>query len=162
MKTQNKEKGFTLVELLLVIAIIGILATVLFVSLGKQRKRARMTTFKENMRGLVTAATACHDAGGEITMNDDAAANADGVAMDGTKEVCNPTNEIGKVPEQQACIGGTKKAKIKVEEGNGDDWKFVGCCQLSSNETCSFDDLVSPTDCIATCTVDGCTYTNCE
>jgi len=46
MKIINK-KGFTLVELLLVIAIIGILAAVLFVGLGNQRERARVTTFKE-------------------------------------------------------------------------------------------------------------------
>jgi len=35
-------KGFTMVEILIVMSIIAILATVLFVSLGNQRQRARV------------------------------------------------------------------------------------------------------------------------
>lgn len=137
MKKINK-KGFTLVELLLVIAIIGILAAVLFVSLGKQRERARMTTFKENVRGLVTAATACRDAGGEV------------LAVQGSA-VCDPANEIGSIPSMDDCDGdGT--ATLAVALGTADGWNYTGTCTTSAEES----------NCIATCDVNGCVFADCE
>lgn len=136
MKKTNK--GFTLVELLLVIAIIGILAAVLFVSLGKQRERARMTTFKENMRGLVTAATACRDAGGTV------------LAVQGAA-VCNPTNEIGSIPTMDDCDG-DGNATLAVATPTGDLWTYTGTCTTSA----------AGANCVATCNVNGCTFADCE
>jgi prepilin-type N-terminal cleavage/methylation domain-containing protein len=149
MKKLNK-KGFTLVELLLVIAIIGILAAVLFVSLGKQRERARLTTFKENMRGLVTAATACHDAGGGILV---AAGTASGTATaDGATPLCVPDNSIGNIPIMTECTGGTDEIDISIASNGSDIWELSATC-VTSDET---------TDCVATCGMDGCVFTNCE
>jgi len=140
MKKINK-KGFTLVELLLVIAIIGILASVLFVSLGKQRERARMTTFKENMRGLVTAATACHDAGGTVQATQESA-------------VCSPSNSIGDIPSMNDCDGnGTiAAANFSVASATADNWTYTATCTTTD----------AATDCVATCTVDGCVFADCE
>jgi len=134
MKKINK-KGFTLVELLLVIAIIGILAAVLFVSLGKQRERARMTTFKENMRGLVTAATACHDAGGTIQ-------DAQGAA------VCS-SGDIGNIPNIGECDGSAATlATFAIADATVDDWNLTATCLKSDNTI----------PCTADCDVNGCDF----
>jgi prepilin-type N-terminal cleavage/methylation domain-containing protein len=140
MKIMNK-KGFTLVELLLVIAIIGILAAVLFVSLGKQRERARMTTFKENMRGLVTAGTACHDAGGTV------------LAVQGGP-VCNPVNEIGNIPTIKDCDGSgdIPALTFTVSNATADTWGYSALCNTTA----------ATTNCVADCTMDGCIFTDCE
>jgi type II secretory pathway pseudopilin PulG len=119
-----------------VIAIIGILAAVLFVSLGKQRERARMTTFKENMRGLVTAATACHDAGGIIQ---DTLGSA----------ICSPSNNIGNIPEIGDCDG-TGLANLSVSDADSDMWSLHGECNKAEGI------------CEADCDVNGCVFGNCE
>jgi prepilin-type N-terminal cleavage/methylation domain-containing protein len=52
----HKNKGFTLVELLIVIAIITILATFLIPSIGSGRERARQAKCLNNVRVLLTQA----------------------------------------------------------------------------------------------------------
>lgn len=52
----GKEKGFTLLELLVVIGIIGLLASILVVNLTGARKRARDTKRVADVRNLQTAA----------------------------------------------------------------------------------------------------------
>jgi prepilin-type N-terminal cleavage/methylation domain-containing protein len=136
MKKYNS-KGFTLVELLLVIAIIAILATVLFVSLGGQRERARVTSFKENMRGLITAYTACRDGNG----------TAVGGAADGTVTLCNPAGTSGitsTIPKTPNC-NGSGNVTITMTNGTADNWSFSSTCTRSAGT------------CVMTCNTDGCT-----
>lgn len=52
IKQFRSQKGFTLVELLVVIAVIGLIASVVVVSLGTVREKARDTRRKEDLDAL--------------------------------------------------------------------------------------------------------------
>lgn len=131
MKKINK-KGFTLVELLLVIAIIGILAAVLFVSLGSQRQRARITGFKEQMRALVPSITTCLDDGGAMLAGGDATA------------ICNPAGTHGNyltLAQQRDCDG-SGSYTIALSGTTG----LIGTCNTAVGT------------CTATCDAQGCVF----
>ncbi len=55
MNIPRKENGFTIVELLIVIAIIGILAATVLTTLGSAREKARIAKAEEELRGMETA-----------------------------------------------------------------------------------------------------------
>jgi len=54
-KRQQKSKGFTLIEMLVVIVVIGILATIVLVSVSSGRKKAQATKAKTDMVELSKA-----------------------------------------------------------------------------------------------------------
>lgn len=54
-KQSVEEKGFTLIELIVVIAIIGLLASIVLTSLGLSRDRAEMTKFQSDYRAVSNA-----------------------------------------------------------------------------------------------------------
>ena len=56
-RIKKNNKGFTLVELVVVIAILGILVGIAAPRLGASRKRAAITAHNANVRTLMSAAT---------------------------------------------------------------------------------------------------------
>jgi type II secretion system protein G len=54
MRIQNN-KGFTLIELMVVISIIGLLSSIVLASLKDARDKANVTKFKEEIRQMISA-----------------------------------------------------------------------------------------------------------
>jgi len=72
--------GFTLVEVLLVIAIIGILAATIYVGMGGQRNRARAHSALESIRSALPYAVDCYIQGDQP------------IRRSAGGNVCNPAN----------------------------------------------------------------------
>ncbi|QJR34343.1 type IV pilin protein [Gemmatimonas groenlandica] len=52
----RRRTGFTIIELLIVVLIIGILASVAIAKFGESKRRAYLTAMKSDLRGLATIA----------------------------------------------------------------------------------------------------------
>jgi len=98
-KKKNRRSGFTLVELLIVIAIIGILAGIVLVSMGNVRDRARKASLQSTLSSITTIAALCINDGGNIL--DPAATNGGGNICDDTSitdETWPDLNNIQGIP----------------------------------------------------------------
>jgi prepilin-type N-terminal cleavage/methylation domain-containing protein len=62
------KKAFTLIELLLVVAIIGILAGVILVSTGSAREKAKLSKVLSTMKSIESLADACMAKGGDLVI----------------------------------------------------------------------------------------------
>lgn len=63
-KNQKQNKGFTLIELMVVIAIIAILAAAILVGVSGQRKKARETRVLSEVSGVIQPMLMCWSDGG--------------------------------------------------------------------------------------------------
>ena len=70
MKKHNlrikNSSGFTLVEMLVVIAVIGILASIITIMLGTARDKARAVSAKSSMKSMITEAALHQDSNGRF------------------------------------------------------------------------------------------------
>jgi len=141
MKIRKNNRGFTLVELLLVMAIIGILAGVIFVTTAPARKKARITTFKQHMKDLTTAASVCIDSDGTLPAS---------VSPDGNTVFCAAVSN-DNVPLIKECKGGkTAIPAITITDVDNDDFVITASCPVTGG--------TPPIDCFAYCTVNGCFF----
>ena len=66
-KIQNSRKAFTLIEILVAIAIIGILATVVLVSMQSYGKKARASRAMAQASSVIPSMVSCWGNGGDVT-----------------------------------------------------------------------------------------------
>lgn len=62
----SKKHGFTLIEILLIVAIIAILATIVLVSVNQSRKNARINNAKTSLRTVLPIVVSCLDSGKQV------------------------------------------------------------------------------------------------
>ena len=108
----KKSKGFTLVELLIVVVIIGILAGMMMLSTGSATAKAEATKIVSDMRNMKAAAIMFYaDGGGWPTKLGDLSAYLDGkiASADTTKKIGITTYAIAS-PDSVLSIQGTVEA----------------------------------------------------
>ncbi|MEK7598202.1 MAG: prepilin-type N-terminal cleavage/methylation domain-containing protein [Patescibacteria group bacterium] len=63
----GKKPGFTLIEILIVVAIIAILVSAILVSINNSRKKARINSAKTSVRSALPIIVSCKDSGGIVS-----------------------------------------------------------------------------------------------
>lgn len=109
-RTKRNNKGFSLVELIIVIAIMAILAGVLAPQFVKYINRSRKSTDIQNAQQIATAISA------EFADTATTAAIAEQEITDGKAKWNGDTAEGSKARTQQEVLGGVPK--VKAASGN--------------------------------------------
>ena len=89
LNTKNRSKGFTLIELLVVITIIGLLSSIVLVSLNSARGKARDVSRKASMKQLQTALEMYYDSNNSYPSTGD---NYWGVCVNGGSRTTSGPN----------------------------------------------------------------------
>ncbi|MFO7807334.1 MAG: type II secretion system protein [Candidatus Moraniibacteriota bacterium] len=122
----KEKKGFTLVELLLVIAIIGILAGTIIVGISGQRNRARVASSIESLRSAMPYVVECYMNYGETAVNSPVVDNP--ICSEGAGDLDYPGLDEG------CDYTGITDGKIEVECTGGDTVTIV--CDFTGEGNC--------------------------
>ncbi len=63
----KNKRGFTLIEILIIVAIISLLAVAILVSVDQSRKNARINNTKAALRSALPIIISCNDSGGTVS-----------------------------------------------------------------------------------------------
>ncbi|HEV8601014.1 MAG TPA: type II secretion system protein [Patescibacteria group bacterium] len=115
---KNKERGFTLIELLVVISIIGLLATILLVSLNTSRVKARNSRRIADAHQLVVAL--------QLYLSDNAS-----MMSCGSEDSTTATWSAGCLPTALAPY----MVKLPKDPTNNATYKYIVCSEGSGCNT---------------------------
>ncbi len=119
---KNNNKGFTLAELLIVVAIIGVLIAIAMPTFGKQLEKARISADQANLRSAYADAVATYLSGepsGNATID---ASDNNKVNVTGVKFTHKDKNSVIFVSDMPFAdsTGSTKTNETYLKEHNGD------------------------------------------
>lgn len=124
---QNKERGFTLIEMLIVVAIIGSISTVVLTRTKGSKERGADTAVKAGLQQVIAQAENFYslneDNYGESSYSDGSGSD-DGACSDG-----KITSQLGKIDKQSAsgndvqCSSSDQKIAVSASlKGGGGTW----------------------------------------
>jgi len=128
---KNVQKGFTLIELMIVVAIIGILAAVAIPSYNNYTKKAKFTEVTQATQAAKTAVEVCANDLAALTACD---GGAEGVPADVV--VGNPTTYVATIATVNGVITATARAALDDKTyiltptyaATGVTWAVSGTC----------------------------------
>ena len=94
-KLKISKHGFTLIEILVAIAIVGILAAVVLVSMSSYGKRARSTKALAQISSVIPAMMSCWGNGGKVNSPVTTAGDS---KLEGDEAICNLSDSYGFWP----------------------------------------------------------------
>ncbi len=129
-KISDSKGGFTLVELLLVLAIISILSGTILVSVSAHKKRAEEAKMQAQLAGAIQNMVLCRSDDGTINEPHDSAGGGD---------ICSLSSNYGKWPKTGAPTNFSNYVSDGAfEDGNWfvytDDGTARICCNSGSNQ----------------------------
>jgi type II secretion system protein G len=123
-----KRRGFTLVELLIVLAIIGILSTITFNTLQHQRMKARDAKRKADFDALRKSLELYYTSHEQYPVQDSGFICIEGTTPEATAFQVSMEDYISYIPEDpkfgQNYPSGTSSCYYYATEGNGQDFKI--------------------------------------
>ncbi|MCI7464372.1 MAG: type II secretion system GspH family protein [Campylobacter sp.] len=125
------KKGFTMIELIFVIVILGILASVAIPRLAATREDAEISAAVANLRTLVSDATAYYTAKGEFPTNTKWS-DITNVPLDGAG-----SNAVGDNATAQLKAGGKKCIGVRLVEKNGATPAHIVFSKESGGSVCT-------------------------
>ncbi len=132
---KNKKSGFTLVEVLTVIMIIGILATVVLVSLDAARRRARDSAVQNQLRQIASLAEAVYTMeNGYEEFSDLSTAGSDHPSADDYRKAVDKINDVSDSDNHAG--GGDDNIQIHFSTDNKDYCAFSNLVRRDEEVFC--------------------------
>ena len=132
----RKRRGFTLVEMLVVITIIAILIAILLPALGAARERARSTSCKANLKQFYTSMMAFADKDPKTRLSSGAMDGRRDGCIDSFGWVADVVNGIGVKPQELLCPSNPGKGSEKIND-------YLGTTTINANESAGNPLLIS-------------------
>ena len=113
----NHTKGFTLIEIMVVIAIIGILASIVLAAVSSARKQGKDGSAMQSITSIRSQAELCYNGGatcGSATYGTAGAGNVTGGTPSGLSGACNDTQVVNLLIAASAQLPNTTAVNCNV------------------------------------------------